>query len=204
MASNPTKILLYDLDPELYKLIDSLKTFQGTYASINDRLMDLTPDTFSEEVQKVVDDLIAGFQDGGVLTIQRIENLKKVLEEKDAELSSSMSELAEKDVELEALIQQVEAKIATSGFGAVNTHEKFTYDPEYGNVVKHEMTGDKNTTVDYQYANLAEGKLDKSIQTFVDADGATVTITKTYTYDANENITDIATVTTVTPAAPTA
>lgn len=186
MASNPTKILLYDLDPELGKLMDSLKQFQGTYETIYDRLMDLTPDTFSEDAQKVIDDLIAGFQDGGVLTIQRIANLKKTLEEKDAELESLIAELG--------------SKLQASSFGAENTNEHFTYDPAYGNVTKHEITGDKVTTINYNYSDLAAGKLDTSVQTFVNAEGATVTITKTYTYDANENITDIATVTTITPA----
>jgi hypothetical protein len=185
MANNPTKILMYDIDPELGKLVDSLKLFQGTYASINDRLMDLTADTFSSDITTLIDDLIAGHQDGGVLTIQRIENLKTDLENKDTDLAEAIATL--------------EGKLLTVSFDSGTFNEHFTYDATYGNVTKHEITGDKITTINYNYADLAAGKLSTSVQTFINSDSKTVTITKTYTYDANENITDIGTVTTVAP-----
>lgn len=188
MATNPTKILLYDLDPDLGKLMDSLKLFQGTYASIKDRLMDLGSDTFADEIQAVIDDLVEGHQNGGVHAIQRIVNLKTALEAKDEELAAAIAE--------------IESQLLLVGYDAGNMSEHFTYDPVYGNVTKHEMTGDKVSTVTYNYSDLAAGKLSTSVQTFVGAAGETVTITKTYTYDLNDNITDIGTVTTITPATP--
>lgn len=167
MASNPTKILAYDLDPELGKLIGELTQFTGSYTSLYERLMNLTPDTFDPHTQAVIENLIAGYENGGVHIVQRLEQVR-----------------------MELMYES----------GTFN--EVFTYDPTYGNVVKHETTGSKNVTVVYNYADMAAGKLSTSVQTSLNTKGDTVKVTKTYTYDADENITSIATATAITPAAP--
>lgn len=174
MATNPTKILMYDLDKDLSDLLSSLKTFQGSYATIYERLNDLDSATFTDTIKEIIDDLISGYQDGSVLTINRI---KKVAES----------------------VTALEGKLAAIGYDSVNMNEHFTYDPTYGNVTKHEVTGDRVTTINYNYSDLATGKLSTSVQTYTNADGKVVTITKTYTYDLNDNITDIGTVTTIVP-----
>lgn len=178
MATNPTKILTYDLDPELGKIISSLTQFRGAYASLYDRLMDLGTDTFTDEIKEVIDDLINGYQDGGVLTIQQIKNLEKALKE----LKEHVDNL---DITLDSLEMG-------------NFNETFAYDTS-GNVTTHSVTGDRNFTVTYNYKPDGSGELTTSVKEFTKANGDAVTITQTYTY-TNGDITGISTATTVVPA----
>lgn len=178
MASNLTKILPYDLDPDLGKLIDDLKRFKGSYGSLYDRLMDLSTDTFTDEVKIVIEDLIDGFQDGGVLTIQQIKNIKTALDE------------------LKETVDHLDFTLETLEMG--NYNEAFTYDTD-GNVTKQEVTGDRNYTVTYNYKTDGSGELTTSVKEFTQANGDAVKITQTYTYTSGD-ITGISTVTTVTPA----
>jgi hypothetical protein len=80
-----------------------------------------------------------------------------------------------------------------------NYTESFTYDPD-GNVTTHIATGDKNFTVSYNYKPDGSGELTYSEKTYTRSNGDQVTIRKDYTYDANGNITNIQTTTTITPA----
>jgi hypothetical protein len=187
MSNKPTKILLYDLDPKLIELIEQLNVFTGSYDSLLERLTDLTPDTFDEETQAVIEDLLNGKQNGDIHIVQRVENLKLLLNEK-------LQEVTEQSESLRAQMVQLDKDFGTY-------QEVFTYDPTYGNVTKHVKSGDHNKTVDYNYADMAAGKLSTSVESYINPKGETVRITKTYTYDANENITKIATATLVTPAA---
>jgi hypothetical protein len=170
MASNPTKILLYDLDADLGKLMDDLKKLQGEFPTLYDRLTKIGVDLLDEDTKRVVQDLINGYSKTSKLTVKRIEDLEYML--------------------------QVALTDGKDG------SEKFTYDPTYQNVTKHEVKdtlGSVLFTVDYEYVSLESGKLKHSIKTFKDAEKNTVEVKKVYTYDLNDNITDIVTTTTKTP-----
>jgi hypothetical protein len=195
MAANPTKILAYDLDPELGSLIAQLTEFQGSYTTLLERLTSLTPDTFDDNTQAVIEDLLGGFENGGIHMVQRVANMRSELEAISPVLDAMRAELDVIGPEIDNMRTELAYDTGTYG-------EKFTYDPTYGNVTKHETTGDKTVTVVYNYADMAAGKLSTSVQTFQNKAGDAIKITKTYTYDANENITNIATSTEITPAEP--
>lgn len=170
MASNPTKILTYDLDPELGKLVDDLKKLQGTYSTLYERLTKIGVDLLNEDEKKVIQDLLDGYTKTSKQAIKRIQDLEAIIP------------LAMTDDETGS--------------------DKFTYDPEFQNVTKHEVKNGLGVavyTVNYEYVSLESGKLKQSIKTYTDADSNTVTVTKVYTYDANDNITDIVTTKTKTP-----
>lgn len=83
--------------------------------------------------------------------------------------------------------------------GEGNYNESFTYDAD-GNVITHTVTGDKNYTITYNYKTDGSGELTYSEKTYTRSNGDQVTIRKDYTYDAKGNITNIQTITTITPA----
>jgi hypothetical protein len=177
MATNPTKILLYDLDADLGKIIDDLMRLQGDFPSLYDRLINIGVDLLDEDTKRVVQDLIDGYDDSGKLTIQRIIDVNKRVDD------------------LEFLLQ-----IALTD-GQDGT-EDFTYDPEYQNVTKHtvkDALGAVVFTIDYNYADLATGKLSYSEKKFKDAKDNDIVVRKDYTYDENENIKKIVTATSITP-----
>jgi hypothetical protein len=168
--SDPTKILLYDLDATLQQVFNDLKDIQGSYTSLKERLSNINVDLFDTDTKAIIQDLLDGNADSSKLTIERITELETQL----GALSGSV----------------------TAGGEEGTFSEKFTYDPTYGNVTKHEVTGDKAYTVDYTYKDLANGTLDYSEKKYIDADSKNVTIKKVYIYDPNGNITDINTTTT--------
>jgi hypothetical protein len=174
MTKDITKIQLYDLDADLNELVANLKEFQGTYSTLYERLMDLGSDTFTDDIQSIIDDLLAGYQNGSVLTIQRIENLKTRL---DA-LENKSSE--EEDPKYEAFGYDTDEDVSS-----VTVYDKA--DP---------ATQLKLNKTDYQYSTVNSSKeIVKSITTIYLADGIAVkkTITKDYGYDANNNVTSITT-----------
>ena len=79
-----------------------------------------------------------------------------------------------------------------------NYNEAYEHDA-FGNVTKQTVSGDKVYTVNYVYADAANGTLNYSEKTYV-KDSENVVVKKTYTYDpATGNITGVSTVTTKTP-----
>lgn len=164
MATNPTKILLYDLDASLGKIVDDLKTFQGTYPTLLGRLTDLTSDTFSDAIKAVIDDLLAGYENGSVHVIKRIENLKKDL----GDLQEAL--------ELATIIES-------------QKYEEYIYDVG-GNVTNEIAYMDNTKTlkiyeVTYVYNNPTDAVLQSSQKKVYDEDGATLlqTVNKAYEYN---------------------
>lgn len=186
MASN-TKIARYDLSEDLeiiFTQLDQLKSDQLS-TDIFEILTNINASMLADDEKEVMTDLINGFlNDGKGLTIPRIRVIEKTLE--------TFAESLEK---LELAIKN----LATSSLIEGNLQEVFTYDPIYGNVTNHAVTGDKTYNVAYNYADEENGVLSTSLQTLVDNEGQDVAITKTYVYDALGNITDINTVTVITP-----
>lgn len=76
-----------------------------------------------------------------------------------------------------------------------NFNEVYHYD-KYGNVIKQEVTGDKNFTVNYIYADPESGILNYSEKVFAH-NNEEITVRKTYTYDEEGNITQVETTTIV-------
>ena len=175
MATTPTKILPYDLDEDFKKLVDDLKRLQGDFPSLFDRLTNIGVDLMDKDSKKVVQDLITAYNDTSKLTIERIKTIEKRLDNLDYILKISMAE-------------------------SLDGTEDFVYDNVYQNVTKHtvkDKDGALVFTIDYVYADLPSGKLNYSEKKFKDKDQKDVTVKKTYTYDANENIKSIATTITV-------
>ncbi|MFE5391907.1 hypothetical protein [Bacillus thuringiensis] len=169
-----TKIQKYDLEDSLIEIIDDIIKLKGIYDTVYDRFIHINSDLFDTNTKAVIDDLIRGYENGGILTIQRIENLKRDLE---SAILKGTTESGDYD-------------------------EKFEYDERYGNIIRHTTTGDKEMIVEYSYRELASGELSKSVQTFANNKGQKVTVTKIYSYDPKGNITGIKTRTEVDVTAP--
>ncbi|MFE5391806.1 hypothetical protein, partial [Bacillus thuringiensis] len=174
MNRSLTKIQKYDLEDSLIEIIDDIIKLMGTYDTVYGRFTHINSDLFDTNTRAVVDDLIQGYENGGILTIQRIENIKRDLE---SAILKGTTESGDYD-------------------------EKFEYDEQYGNIIRHTTTGDKEMIVEYAYRDLAVGELSKSVQTFANNKGQKVTVTKTYSYDPKGNITGIKTRTEVDVTAP--
>ncbi|MDA1953175.1 hypothetical protein PDL03_27115, partial [Bacillus cereus] len=116
-----TKIQKYDLEDSLIEIIDDIIKLKGIYDTVYDRFIHINSDLFDTNTKAVIDDLIRGYENGGILTIQRIENLKRDLES--------------------AILK------GTTDSG--NYDEKFEYDEQYGNIIRHTTTGDKEMIVEY-------------------------------------------------------
>lgn len=171
MATNSTKILQYDLDDWISKLLEELKKIQGIHASFEDVFKNINVEQMTGDTKKIMQDLIDGYNnDGKGLTIDRLQKV-------------------------EASIKGLGSDLLIEG----NFKEVFTYDPIYGNVTKHDVTGDKMYSVIYNYSDAENGVLSTSVQTSKDSKNQDVKITKTYKYDSLGNITDIDTVTVITP-----
>lgn len=171
----PTKILQYDLDITLSKVFDELAQLKAemNQTSLFDLFTNIDVNMLSEDEARVVKDLMDGYTESKKLTIKRI-----------------------KDIELLLQIALTDGQDGS---------EHFDYDKDYQNVEKHtikDVDGKVLYTIDYKYADLAAGKLSYSEKKFTDQDGNAVSVKKTYTYDSNDNITDIVTRTTVTPPSP--
>lgn len=203
MSNNPTKILQYDLDPKIIQIIKDLIQLQGSYSSLYDRLTHINSELFDVDVKAVIDDLIQGYENGSVLTIQRIETLKTTLEKSIADTSTSLSQAISNvnqnlTQSISTNVTELNSKIESlQDDDAGNYNETYQYEAVYGNVVKHTSTGDKEFVIDYVYSDLASGKLNYSEKTFTNSNGETVKVKKTYTYDGAGNITGTTTVTTI-------
>jgi YD repeat-containing protein len=154
------------------------------------------------EIQQIINDLKA--IQGSYATLKdRLTNInsdlfdsdtKAVVEDLITSLNDTGQHISERIEQLEQQIQEIES------FGEEgNYNESFTYDPD-GNVITHTVTGDRNFTVTYNYKPNGSGELTYSEKTYTKPNGDQVTIRKDYTYDANGNITNIQTTTTITPA----
>jgi hypothetical protein len=186
MASNPTKILTYDLDPALGKIMNDLKKFQGTFTTLYDRLSKLDVEIFNGDTKTVVQDLIDAYNNdakGGAR--ERLQKLEQGLIDLTKEIGDELNSL--------------DAKIAGYSLDQLEEgdfDESFVYTD--GNVTKHTSTGDRAFEVTYVYKTDGSGELQSSTKTFTKDDGTAVEITKTYTYTSGD-ITGIATSTTRTP-----
>jgi YD repeat-containing protein len=144
------------------------------------------------DIQQIINDL-KDIQGSYATLKERLQNInsdlfdpdtKAVIEDLIAALNSTNKHISER----------MEAIELASEEG--NYNESFTYDPD-GNVTTHTATGDKNFTVSYNYKPDGSGELTYSEKTYTRSNGDQVTIRKDYTYDANGNITNIQTTTTV-------
>lgn len=170
---NPTKILQYDLDMSLSKVFDELEKLKTDMhqTSLYDLFSNINVDMLSDKEALIIKDLMDGYEKSQKLTIQRIK-------------------------EIELLLQ---AGLEDGQDGT----EKYEYEPEFNNVVKEtfkDVNGKVVYEISYDYVDLESGKLNYSEKKFTDQDGNSVSIKKTYTYNANDDISDIVTQTTVTPA----
>lgn len=178
MASNPTKILAYDLDGDLSQVFVELNKIKGDFESLDERFRNIDVDMLGEDEQLVLQDLIdAYYNDSKGLTRERMQKMEELLTQLQEDLSNI--EISQEQVEM----------------GTFN--ETFEYDTD-GNVTKHTSTGERAFTVTYTYKEDGSGELVDSTKTFTDKDNNTVEIYKTYTYDTEGNITGINTITTVT------
>jgi YD repeat-containing protein len=149
------------------------------------------------EIQQIINDLKA--IQGSYTTLKdRLTNIntdlfdpdtKAVIEDLITSLNNTSKHISER----------IEAIELANAEGEGNYNEDFTYDPD-GNVITHTVTGDKNYTVTYNYKSDGSGELTYSEKTYTRSNGDQVTIRKDYTYDANGNITNIQTTTTIIPA----
>lgn len=173
MATNPTKILLYDLDPELGKLMDDLKRIQDQFPSLYERLTNIGIDLFDEDTKRVVTDLVDGYNLSSKLAVKRIEEL-----EDKFKMGLTDGSDGSEAFDYDPVYQNVTKHTVKNKLGAI------LY------------------TVDYNYSDPENGTLQDSQKKYTDANGNGVLIKKTYSYDNNGNITGITTATTVTPPAP--
>ncbi|ECP9029745.1 hypothetical protein FU976_07985 [Campylobacter jejuni] len=173
MAATPTKILAYDLDADLIKIIDDLKRLQGAFPSLYERLTKIGTDLMDADTKRVVEDLHKGYQKTSKLTIKRLEDLEFLL-----------------------MVALTDAQDGSEEFTYDEIYQNVTK-----HLVKN-AAGATLFTIDYNYADLPTGKLSYSEKKFKDAELNDVVVKKVYTYDANENIKSIATTTTKTPPAP--
>lgn len=119
-----------------------------------------------------------------------LDELEQVNDDfKLAELESGMK-VSERLKEIEHNVMSISLEQLETG----NFSEAFTY--EDGNVIKHEVTGDKEYTVEYGYNENQE--ITTSKKTFTNSDGELVEIIKTYSY-TDGDITEINTTTTIVP-----
>lgn len=172
--SNNTKILMKDLEKKIVDLIQSLEQFQGDksiYPSLYTRLTSLEVADFKGKTKEIIQDLI------------------------DALNNDQKGTAAERIRKLELLsgtVNQQDAKIEGT------FKEVFAYDAD-GDIVKQTATGEQAFTVDFGYSLVnGEKSLTSSTMKFKDSQSRNITVAKTYSYDANFNITNIDTTTTIT------
>lgn len=173
MAANPTKILLYDLDPELGKLMDDLKRLRGDSETLYDRLSNIGPDLMGEETASAVTDLIDGYNLTSKRTIKRVEDLEYMFK----------------------------MGLTDGSDGSETFDYDPVYQNVTKHTVKNK-SGSTLYTVDYNYSDPENGTLKDSQKKYTDANNNSVLIKKTYSYDNNGNITGISTATTVTQQTP--
>jgi hypothetical protein len=175
MASNPTKILLYDLDATLGQVMKDLQLVQGDFDTLYDRLTHIGVDLMDDDTKAILQDLIDGQNSSGKLTIERItDNLNSI----------------------KVIQDQLKVDLSDDAEGT----QTFLYD-SYQNVQTETLVGLDGATIfstTYNYSDAASGKLNTSVKTYTDTDDNTITLTKTYGYDSNDNIHTIETTKTVT------
>lgn len=71
-----TKILLYDLEENVQKIIQDLIDIQGTYESLKERLTNINPELFDPDTKAVIKDLIDSFHRTNKHLSERLEDLK--------------------------------------------------------------------------------------------------------------------------------
>ncbi|RHW32004.1 hypothetical protein [Oceanobacillus profundus] len=106
---------------------------------------------------------------------------------------------AESGKKISQRLKEIEENVMSFNMNKLETgnfNEFFTYDAD-SNVIQHEVTGDNPSVTEYGYKEDGSGELKDSTKTFIDTNGNTITIHKTYMY-TDGNITGIATSTTVT------
>ncbi|OXB94743.1 hypothetical protein [Parageobacillus galactosidasius] len=149
------------------------------------------------EIQQIINDLKA--IQGSYATLKdRLTNINTDLLDSDtkAVIEDLITSFNNTHRHISERIESIELA-NTEGEG--NYNESFTYDAD-GNVITHTVTGDKNYTITYNYKTDGSGELIYSEKTYTRSNGDQVTIRKDYTYDAKGNITNIQTITTITPA----
>ncbi len=116
-----TKILRYDLGPELQEILSQLDLVRGEYESLTERFSNIDIEMLAPYEKSVVSDLINSL--------------------KDTEKSMS-----ERVIILESLIETA----FSIGLEEGNYTETFEYDLD-GNVTSHSSTGDKEFKINYKY-----------------------------------------------------
>jgi|GEM_PF-4305301 len=173
-----TKILRDDLAFEIRELLTELENARLGKPNLSEKLkelgLDITVDRLDDSYQPLIQALIDNHSSTGENIVERVNGLVQGSSD-TAELKTKINMLGE--------------------YG--NFSETFGYDTS-GNVNKHTVTGDVAFTIDYVYADAANGILNYSEKKYKDASGKNVTIKKVYTYDAaSGNITGITTTTTI-------
>lgn len=177
MASNPTKILAYDLDPELGKIFEELNRIKGDFQTLDERFNNIDVNMLGESEKAVLEDLISALNN----------DFKGTASERLRRIESSL-------IALQEALGAIDPNQLEEG----NFEESFVY--QNGDVIKHVSIGDQAFVTDYVYKADGSGELETSTKTFARKTGETVSIHKVYTYE-NGDITKITTTTTVTPVA---
>jgi hypothetical protein len=147
------------------------------------------------EIQDLITDLQNANGEFPTVT-ERMDSLDSTNDSQDHRIdgleSNSSQRLNTHDQDIALLKTKVNA------LGEVGTfQEVFTYDG-HGNVSKHIVTGEVVFTIDYVYADAANGVLNYSEKKYTDQGGKQVTIKKTYIYNGTTgNIERIDTATTI-------
>ena len=130
--------------------------------------------------------------DLGIELQNLIEELRLVNEDVKLANAESGKKISERLKEIEANVMSFNMNQLETG----NFNESFTYDAD-SNVIQYEVTGDNPSTTVYAYKEDGSGELKDSTKIFINTNGNTISIHKTYEY-TDGNITGIATSTTVT------
>ncbi|ARC67412.1 MULTISPECIES: hypothetical protein [Bacillus subtilis group] len=168
MATNTTKIALYDLDPQAAILLEDLIRVRGSYASLYERLTSINTELFDADTKKAVEDLIDGYNKTSKLTNERIEEIELMMKVSVSETMNGVEELV-----YDPDYQQVTRHIVKSPAGSI------LY------------------TIDYVYKDIENGILDYSEKRFSNTDSEIISVKKVFSYDENENIIKIETKTTI-------
>ncbi|HZG72790.1 MAG TPA: hypothetical protein VEY51_14725 [Chondromyces sp.] len=178
--SNPTKILMYDLESSIRKLLEDLNTFQGSYSSLYERLNKLDVSVFDGDTKSVIQDLIDAYRkDNKGLTRERINSL-------ESQLASTQDDV----VILENKLNSTEKQILLSSIIETSKYEEYQYDSG-GNVIHHRVYADNTKAkkiyeISFTYDSPESGVLQSSQKKVYEEDGVTLkqTVNKVYNYDS--------------------
>lgn len=178
MANTNTKILEQDLEAKLRAMYAGLVLFQGnqeTFPSIYNRLRSIDTADMVGDTKAIIDDLISAKNNDSKGTTG--ERLRK--------LEANQGKVNQQDAKVE---------------GTYN--ELFNYDAD-GDIIKHTATGEQSFETAYTYSTISGEKvMSGSTTSLKNGNGQKVSVTKTYSYNSNLDITGITTKTTIDDIAP--